>query len=152
MKLSTKRFGVIDVSDSSVIVVPQGLIGFPTLTRWTIIDDVGGSPFRWWQSLDEGTTALVTIDPFHLLEYDLHAVEGELHASGVGTSSERIVAVVVTLRGPTLDDATVNLLAPIVVNGETHIGRQVILPEGRYLVDQPLHRVGSEKPSIGMAA
>lgn len=152
MKLSTKRFGVIDVSDSSVMVIPQGLIGFPTLTRWAIIDDAGGSPFRWWQSLDEVTTVLVTIDPFLLVDYDLQAVEEELHASGIGTSSERIVAVVVTLRGPTLDGATVNLVAPIVVNGETHIGRQMILPEGRYLVDQPLEGVRSEKRSIEMAA
>ena len=57
MKLSTRIFGEVEIEDSKIINFPNGIIGFPDLTRFTLIHDEeeesGKNTIRWLQSIDE---------------------------------------------------------------------------------------------------
>jgi flagellar assembly factor FliW len=58
-------------------------------------------------------------------------VEPTLAAAGLGDDAEE-VAVMVVLCAPQAQPATVNLLAPIVVNAATRTGAQIILDGSRF--------------------
>lgn len=147
----TVRFGAVDVPDESLMTLPQGLIGFPALTRLAIVDLEQGGWFQWWQSVEDPATAFVAVDPFRIVDYDLTGLEPDMRALEITKPSGMIVAVLVTLHGGGLDHTTVNLLAPIIVNRVTRIGRQVVLPDERYQVDQPLGSAASKR-SVEIAA
>lgn len=153
MKIATTRFGALEAPEHALITLPCGLIGLGHVTRLVIVDREDAGWFRWWQAVDHPETAFVTIDPSHLVDpYVLAGVDEDLRALGVGDASVRMVVALVSLPHGTLDGATVNLLAPIVVNRATGQGRQVILPDGRYSVAHPLDGTVSGTRAVEMAA
>ena len=153
VKIATTRFGALEVPEQAFITLPCGLIGLGHVTRLAIVDQEDAGWFRWWQAVDHPETAFVTLDPSRLIEgYTLAGVDEDLRALGVGDASTRMVVALVSLPQGTLDGATVNLLAPIVVNRATGQGRQVILPEGRYSVAHPLDGTVAGTRAVEMAA
>ena len=66
MKINTKIFGEIEISDDKVITFENGIIGFPELKRFALLHDeergtnVG---IRFMQSLDEPAFAMPVMDP-----------------------------------------------------------------------------------------
>lgn len=145
MKIRTLRFGTVDVPSESLTALPQGLIGFPTITRLAMMDLEQGGWFQWWQAVEDPAMAFVTVDPFRIMDYDLSGVESEIQALEITKPSGMIVVVLMTLHGGGLDHTTVNLLAPIIVNRASRIGRQVVLPDERYRVDQPLGAMAAKR-------
>lgn len=153
MNISTTRFGPVGVSHQELTVLPQGLIGFPALTRFTVIEPEEGSVFRWWQAVDAPDTAFVVFDPLLLVpDYDLRGLEAEWSDLGADDPTLRRVLVLVTVPTPNLESLTFNLAAPIVVNAATRQGRQLILPEGRYAAAVRLQEVVAPKGSMELAA
>ncbi len=58
MQIKTSRFGTIHAPEERILEFPEGLVGFPGLSRFLVIDDETSAPFQWLQSLDEFTSAL----------------------------------------------------------------------------------------------
>lgn len=153
MNISTTRFGCVEVSHQRLIVLSQGLIGFPSLTRFVAIESDKGSVFRWWQSVDAPDTAFVVFDPFCIVpDYDLRGLEVEWEDLGVDDPALRQVVVVVTVLGPTLESVTLNLAAPILINPTTRQGRQIVLPDERYAVAVRFDDAVALKGSVELAA
>lgn len=153
VKIATTRFGALEVPEQALITLQCGLIGLGHVTRLVIVDQEDAGWFRWWQAVDHPEMAFVTIDPSRLVEeYTLAGIDEDLRALGVGEASTRMVVALMSLPHGTLEGATVNLLAPIVVNRATGQGRQVILPDGRYSVAHPLDGTVSGTRAVEMAA
>ena len=57
IKVKTTRFSEIEVDEKDVIELPSGLIGFPELKSYVLLDHDKDSPFKWLQSLDDGAIA-----------------------------------------------------------------------------------------------
>ena len=55
MKVQTKIFGEIEIGDDKIITFPGGIIGFPEMTKFTLLFDEEKKPasIHWLQSLDE---------------------------------------------------------------------------------------------------
>lgn len=153
MNISTTRFGPVDVSPEALIELPQGLIGFPSLTRFAVLEPDAGSVFRWWQSVDAPDAAFVVLDVAPVLPfYDLSGLDAEWSDLGVTDPASRYVVVLVTAPGPGLESVTLNLAAPIVVNLATRQGRQLVLPEGRYDAAIRLDAALAPKKPVELAA
>ncbi len=153
MNISTTRFGTVEVAPQDVITLPQGLIGFPALTRFAVLEPDQGSVFRWWQAVDAPDTGFVMLDPLLIApDYDLRGIEVEWSELGAEDAGLRHVVVVVTVSGPSLDSVTLNLAAPIVLNRATRQGRQVVLPERRYDAVVRLDDALAPKGSVELAA
>ncbi len=153
MNIATTRFGNVEASARDLIVLPQGLIGFPSLTRFLSIPADKGSVFRWWQAVDVPDTAFVVMDPRSIVPgYDLRGVEAEWADLGVDGPALGQVAVVVTVAGPTLESVTLNLAAPILINPATRQGRQIVLPDERYAVAVRFDDAAAVKTSVALAA
>lgn len=130
MKIQTSRFGMLDVSDDTLLTFPCGLVGFPAFRRYVVLDPPEDADYQWFQSVDEPSLAFVIMD-VHLLQPDFRtnlSEEGLTELDMTSTDSISIMAVV-TIPSDQPDQATANLRAPLVVNGRTRQGKQLILHE-----------------------
>ncbi|MFZ5862109.1 MAG: flagellar assembly protein FliW [Nitrospirota bacterium] len=153
MKIQTKRFGPIRVDAHAVIELPNGLIGWPSLTRFAPVEREDIGMFRWWQALDAPEVAVVVVDPLRVApDYDLASLELDLIDPALGDPASRSVVVLATVPRPMLESVTLNLAAPIVVNTATRQGWQLVHPDGRYAVDTRLDELLSPKRVLELAA
>ena len=60
MEIQTSRFGVLSVDDERVMTFPRGLLGFPSHTRFALIQTGQENYFFWLQSVDEPMPAEVS--------------------------------------------------------------------------------------------
>ena len=138
--LELPRFGTCTYRESEVLTFPWGLPGFGELRRFIALNLEGQERFVWLQSLDDPSIALPTADPWQIFE------EYEPRLPLYATSSlnlqrtEDFATLCVVCVSPGAAEMTMNLLAPIVVNLETRLARQVTLETGGYSVRTPIPR------------
>jgi flagellar assembly factor FliW len=127
MKVKTTRFGEIDVPEGDVIQLPSGLIGFPELKQYVLLDHDKDSPFKWFQSIEDGAIAFVLIDPLLFNpEYVAEVTDAELAELDVQVEEDLVISVIVTVPSNP-QNMTANLKAPLIFNLKNRRGKQVIL-------------------------
>jgi flagellar assembly factor FliW len=126
-------------TDIAEITFPAGLPGFPHAHRFEVAAwGPAGSPFLLLSSLEEGDIAFVVVPPWVFYpEYDFELDTDTAERLALNAAEDAVVFAVVTLR-ERLEDSTLNLLGPIVVNRFTHEAAQVVLPSAGYSVRAPL--------------
>ena len=144
MEIQTSRFGRISVEDERLITVPNGLLGFPSFTRYALIQSGQEQYFLWLQSVDEPGLAFVVADPATFFkDYDVPVREEAQRDLALTDPKFVQVFVICNKVG---DWLTGNLLGPLVVNAENRLGIQVVLTEKRWTTRQPLLRLQAEVP------
>lgn len=135
MRITTKPFGEIEVAEESLIEVKDGIIGFPGLARYVILNSEGGGPFKWFQSVDRPDLAFVVISPYEFRpDYSLEVSRGDLDSIDLADdpSGAVVLAIVVIPDDPSL--MTANLQGPIVINPKNKQARQMISNNPQYSV------------------
>lgn len=135
VKVQSTRFGELEVPASSIITVVGGLIGFQTLTKYTLLEY--NPPFSWLQSLDRADMAFVVVNAAEFGdEYSFALPEGDAELQLTDADDVAIINLVSVRPDPM--QTTVNLKAPIIVNLRNMRGRQVVLDNPRFPVRMPL--------------
>lgn len=144
MKVNTKIFGEIEIDDERIICFPSGIIGFPELTKFTLLHDeeAGDSVgLRWLQSLDEPAFAMPVMNPLLVKEDYNPVVEDELlKPIGELDTDEMLVLVTVTVPSD-LTKMTVNLRGPIIINVKDRKACQIIVEGDEYVVKYPIYDI-----------
>lgn len=110
------------------IELPAGLMGFTEVKKLELIHNTEELPFRWLRSVEDRSIAFVVVQPDGLIpDYELELSDEDAAEIGITDPEEALILNIVTLRNGRVDEATVNLIGPLVVNRETGIGRQVVL-------------------------
>ena len=110
------------------IELPAGLMGFTEVKNLELIHNTEELPFRWLRSVEDRSIAFVVVQPDGLIPgYELELSDEDAAEIGITDPEEALILNIVTLRNGRPEEATVNLIGPIVVNRETGIGRQVVL-------------------------
>jgi len=133
--LYTKHFGEIEYDDGKVITFPQGLPGFPDATRFVLfMGDVPEALFFWLQSLDDSDLAFTLIDVYQLMpDYNPLVNPDELADLGDLSGSPLEIYNIAVIPDE-IQQMRVNLMAPIVINPLTRLGKQVIVSNEEYKV------------------
>ncbi len=132
MKLSTTRFGYIEIDESRVIMVTEGIPGFEHLKRYAILPLDKKTPFWWFQSVEDGGIAFVVVDPY-IIKPDYNPVisEGDMRFLKIECKKDMALMAIVTIKSnPRAVSA--NLRAPIVVNLKRRLARQIVLDDVSY--------------------
>lgn len=130
MQVKTRLFGEIDIADDKIIVLTNGLIGFPDMKKYTLIfdeekEDRGN--IMWLQSLEESDFAMPVMLPHKVAPDYAPSIEEDI-LKPLGELNENNTFVLVTVRVPRdIKDASVNLKAPIIINTDTNKGDQIII-------------------------
>lgn len=131
MVVNTRLFGEIDVQEDKIITIDKGIIGFPDMKLFTLVFDSEKEEknIGWFQSLDETAFAMPVIDPKKILDDYNPTIEDEL-LKPLGELTPENTYVLVTVKVPSnVEDMTINLKAPIIINTDTLIGGQIIVED-----------------------
>jgi len=132
MNIESQRFGTLEINDDEVLSFPEGVIGFPSEQRFVLVPHHGSGYIAWLQSVSSPEVAFPVVSA-HAFgdEYPDVPVLSAAEEAGVEGPDEAL-AVMVVLCALSGQPATINLLAPIVVNATTRKGAQVILEGTRF--------------------
>ncbi len=132
MKADTRMFGEIEIEDSKIITLEQGIIGFPDIRNFALIFDADKgeeAAIKWFQSMDDPVFAMPVVDPFLFIEDYAPSISDELCVSLGGLTSENSF-VLTTVTVPTdIKKISINLKAPIIINTENNQAVQLIVEE-----------------------
>jgi flagellar assembly factor FliW len=153
MKVQTKWFGDMEISEDKIFTFEKGIIGFEDFKSFTIVFDAekgDTTSIYWLQSTEEAALAIPMIDPRNVREDYDPIVEDEL----VNTLGQNIqdaqLEVFTTITVPEdLKKMTCNLKAPIILNTDTMRGIQVIADNEDYLVRFPIYDILDSKRKDG---
>ncbi len=143
MTIQTKVFGEVTIDKEKIITFPGGIIGFPDLTQFTLLqdEDDGIDTIHWLQSLQEPGFAMPVMDPLLVKEDYNPEVEDEL-LKVLGEWGQDELLVLVTVSVPQeLEKMTVNLKGPIIINGANRKACQVIVEGDEYKVKFPIYDI-----------
>lgn len=138
MHFTSERFGKIEYDEAEVIRFPQGVVGFPDMTRFFLYSDERVAPLAWLHSLDDPALAFLVSDPFLFFpEYEVNVKLPPALRKQMGEQQDLRVLAIVTIQSD-FSKSTVNLLGPLVVNARTRNGWQIILEDERLSTRNPL--------------
>lgn len=124
MRISTSRFGRIDVDAGDIIKFPSGLPGLEDCREWALLADSTNDALGWLQCVTRGDIALAVVSPRRFVpDYQVRIPRSELTPLAITDIRQAQVVVAVGMNGMSL---TLNLKAPIVINLEARTGRQVV--------------------------
>lgn len=133
MKLKTKNFGELEVNSEDIITFTDGLPGFEKLKKFTLLSNDANKNFVWLQSIEDGDIALVLFDAGMVIpEYDPQISIDTIKELGKIENNLLVYNVVVIPSD--IKEMTANLVAPIVINKESRIGKQIIVKNEEYSV------------------
>ncbi|MCR4588471.1 MAG: flagellar assembly protein FliW [Lachnospiraceae bacterium] len=144
MEINTRIFGTIGVDEERIIHFADGIIGFPDMKDFTLIHDAENEAqvkIHWLQSIQEPSFAMPVLDPLVVqAEYNPN-VEDEL-IKPIGELNADNLLVLVTLTVPKeIENMSVNLQAPLIINAENRKAVQVIVEDGKYPVKFPIYKI-----------
>lgn len=144
MKIKTKIFGEIEISEEKIVTFQEGIIGFPEMKRFALLHDEergSGAGVRFLQSLDEPGFAMPVMDPLAVKpDYDPEVDDELLASAGRITEENLLVLVTVSIPGD-LTQMSVNLQGPIIINIDEHKACQLIVENNSYPVKFPVYDI-----------
>jgi flagellar assembly factor FliW len=140
MEVVTTRFGRVEMRAEDVILFPNGMLGLETCRHWVLFADASNELLGWLQSLTRAELAFAVVNPRSFVpDFQLRVPRSELLPLALEDVKQ---AQVLSIVGKNENGVTLNLRAPLVVNEERRIGRQVIvnndLPVQYELASEPV--------------
>lgn len=136
MRISSTRFGDIEIPDDAVLHFEKGLLGLEESTGSLVLLEQEDSPYYWLQSVDDPDAAFVVTDPWLFWpDYDVlipDDVENELDLKGPDEVEIMVLVSVRPVEDSEYPEVTANLLGPLVVNSRTKHGCQLVLDGTEY--------------------
>ena len=152
MRIHTVNFGDLEVPEDKIITFKEGLPGFPQIRRFAVLELEELKPFQYLQALDDPPISLFIINPFMVdPTYEFRLADSDMEDINSTNSTELAVYAVATIPEDP-NGATLNLMAPIVINDKGRFGKQVILHESKYSVKHPLFNSGVQNEAEGQEA
>ena len=148
--IESTRFGTVEIDDSIELVLDQGMIGFPHLTRYAILKQREDSVFMWLHSTEDPALAFPIVLPWVFYwDYEVDLSDSDMAAIGVERADQISIYCVVNV-GADVRAATINLFSPIVVNNGDRRARQVINTIEGYSTRDRLFRESDSPTPVAM--
>ena len=132
MIIDTLRFGSLELPESALVTLPDGLLGFPQCRQFIILPYDDELPLCWLQSAEDPGLTFLALEP-HLFFTDYEVVLSDGDAAALELeSAERAALLALLTVSREATAITADLAGPIVINIATRRGKQVVLDDARY--------------------
>ena len=130
MLIETTRFGRVEVDGDKLITFDEGILGFPGLKRYGLIQTSPDPVFFWLQSSENPTLAFVVCDPLAFVEdYHVPIKADDVKSLELSGLTDCQVFVIVNKVDGHL---TANLQGPLVVGARSLRAKQLVLSDKRF--------------------
>lgn len=144
MNLHSTRFGEIEVADEQVIQFTHGLPGFPQEKKFAILPGPSDTSFLYLQSAQNADLTFILLDTFAVYpEYAFQLDDAIAQELQLSAENPPVIYNIVTVPEKP-EEMTVNLAAPLVINGSKGWGMQVILNDTGYSTRHRIFAAPSE--------
>ena len=141
MQIQTSRFGSVQIEADDILLFPHGLIGFEDCRHWVLLSDAENDSLGWLQSVSKAEVALPVLSPRRFVPgYQVRIARSQLLPLELAQFDQAFLLSVVSREDGEL---TVNLKAPIIVNLDRRLGRQVITSD-----EQPVAQAINPAPAV----
>lgn len=126
-----------DIGDVPEVHFLNGLPGFPDARRFVLVPwGADGGPFSLMRSLDATAEFLVAMPGTFFSDYAPEVDDDTAAELAIGGADDALVLVIINVPDRA-ENATANLLGPLVINRHTRSGAQAVLSE-RWSTREPL--------------
>ena len=124
MQLGTTRFGTVTIDANDILLFPSGLIAFEDCQHWVILGDAENDAVGWLQCVSRPDVALPVVSPRRFVtDYQVRVMRSELAPLQLSELDQAYVLGIISRNEASL---TLNLKAPVIINLDRHLGRQII--------------------------
>jgi flagellar assembly factor FliW len=122
----------------AIIHFDEGLIGFSEFKDFVLMENDNLAPFRLLQAVEAPEVGFLVLEATTLVNnYHELVPAREWESLGVDGQTKPLAFVIVVI-GSSPTSSTGNFQAPLLVNYEKMVGKQVILTDSEFSVRQPL--------------
>ena len=142
MMIQTSRFGAVTLQGEDIIDFPEGILGFNDLRKFVLLDDPNDEIFAWLQSCEVSQIAFPVLEPELFSQaYQISLTKHDLESLGLPVipgekPRVRSFSIITIPEDPT--QMTANLKAPIVINIEKRMARQIVLQDNHLAIREPI--------------
>lgn len=139
MNINTTKFGEIQIDENLIFDFVEPIIGYDSLKKYVLVEHSDNSAFKWLQSIEDPDLAFpVTSPAFFDIDYQFEIPTDKAEKINLNSVESLISLNIVTIPAGNPRKATINLLAPIIINAANKEGMQLILSNSNYPVKTPL--------------
>ncbi|HBG3257801.1 TPA: flagellar assembly protein FliW [Clostridioides difficile] len=122
------------------VTLKKGILGFEDLKEYELLDIENEDILKEFNSTEEDCIGFIVVSPFEIIkEYEIVLNQETIEKLEVKSPNDIILLNIITV-GQTLEESTVNMKAPIVINVRNNCGMQIILQDEEYSIGHPLLR------------
>ena len=130
MLIKTAHLGEVEYEEKNVITFGDGLPGFENYSQFIIVlSNDKALPFHFLQSVENEDIAFVITDPFLFINnYDFEISEDVVKKLEISSPGDLSIYSITTIPSK-IENTSINLAAPVIVNNTNNKAKQVILSE-----------------------
>tara|TARA_Y100000588_G_scaffold109034_1_gene119556 strand:+ start:190 stop:684 length:495 start_codon:yes stop_codon:yes gene_type:complete len=112
----------------NVVILKEGLFGFPDVQSMEIVFSKEELPFMWIQEKDREGMRFIVLEPTGIIpNYLVEISDADVNGLGITGADDTMILNIVTLNPEYPGRISVNLVGPIVINRKSRVGKQCIL-------------------------
>jgi len=139
MLISTSRFGTVEIDPEDILLFSRGMLAYEAHRHWVLLADADNPAVAWLQSLSDPEIAFPMVSPRRFAPgYQVQIARSQLTPLELAALDQAFVLVALSRND---DTVTMNLRAPVIINLDRRIGRQVVTSD-----EQPLQRALASSP------
>jgi flagellar assembly factor FliW len=124
VQIETSHFGTLEIEPTDILLFPHGVIAYENCRHWVLLADSDNPALAWLQSTSRPEVALPVVSPRRFApDYRVHVAKGQLAPLEFSQFDQAYVLSIVSQSD---GDLTLNLRAPLIINLDRRLGRQVI--------------------------
>ena len=137
--IQSAKLGPVAIDAERLITFPEGIPGFPAIKRYLLVKHDKDHPLLWLQAVEDPEVAFVVADPLIFKpDYRPALSSEEMDALQIEESDAVMVLTILTIPSEDPLGLTANLMAPLIINPKTRLGKQFVLSDQGYHHREPL--------------
>ena len=146
IKINTTKFGELEINKDSIFEFISPIIGFNDLKEYALVDYKPDSPFKWLQSMEDMSLAFpITLCSFFGIDYQFDIPDEEAQKLEISSGDDVFVCNIANIPQSNPQGATINMLAPIVINIVNKKAMQLVLKNTEFEVRYKLFNNETEE-------
>ena len=133
MEIDTLRFGQLSVDEKKLLSFQNGLPGLEECQEFAILQFEESNPLHWLQSTQKPDICLPIVNSFTICpNYAFDISDEDVEELALAGPEDVYVVSVVLIPEQNIEQMTVNLVAPIIINHRAGTAKQIIINSGEY--------------------
>lgn len=140
MKVNTSRFGELQVNTEDIITMSEGILGFDNLKKFFVVDPGDSTLILWLQSIEDEKIAFPVIEPkIFKPDYTAKLLPADMNSVSLESLNQAKIYAILTIPSD-ISQMSANLKAPIVINNEKQIAKQIVLQDSKLSVKYEMYK------------